>query len=256
MKKDTFYFSHDYNAATNVKILFLRQQLGMEGYGIYWFLIEQLANSGGLLPLKIVPVLAMQMQTSEVKVSGVIQNFDLFIIENGSFFSQRLNQHLEKRNALMAINSEKGKKSAEIKAKNQLLLNSGSTAVEQGLNNGSTKERKVNKKKGKKIEINPRSFYDLQIELNKNELNIEQYKKFVNILFGENETLRPLKVVELKGQVSYNNFLSLNEDREKLQSEGKNVSFTKALLKLENRPSTLKDYTDLFLTLKNYITYE
>ena len=40
MKKDTFYFSHDYNAHNDVKILFMRQQLGMEGYGIYWFLIE------------------------------------------------------------------------------------------------------------------------------------------------------------------------------------------------------------------------
>jgi uncharacterized protein YdaU (DUF1376 family) len=100
------------------------------------------------------------------------------------------------------------------------------------------------------------SYYKDEIEKNCNALKIEQYKKFVNILFGDNEIGEKLKVLQLKGQVSYNNFLSLNEDRERLQMEGKNVSFTKALLKLENRPSTLKDYTDLFLTLKNYITYE
>jgi len=49
---NSFYFTHDYNAANDSKILFLRQQLGMEGYGIYWFIIEQLAQSGGYLPIK------------------------------------------------------------------------------------------------------------------------------------------------------------------------------------------------------------
>ena len=59
----SYYFQHDYNAASDSKILFLRQQLGMEGYGIYWFVLEQLAQAGGFLPLKIIPVLAMQSQT-------------------------------------------------------------------------------------------------------------------------------------------------------------------------------------------------
>ena len=58
MKKDTFYFSHDYNAHNDVKILYMRHQLGMEGYGIYWFLIESLADAGGFLPLDLIPVLA------------------------------------------------------------------------------------------------------------------------------------------------------------------------------------------------------
>jgi len=109
MAKDTFYFSHDYNARNDFKILFLRQQLGMEGYGIYWFLIESLAESGGRLPLKIIPVMAMQMQVTEVKVSAVINNFDLFEVAENEFFSTRLLNHLDKRKLL----SEKGKKGAE-----------------------------------------------------------------------------------------------------------------------------------------------
>ena len=109
MAKDTFYFSHDYNARNDFKILFLRQQLGMEGYGIYWFLIESLAESGGRLPLKIIPVMAMQMQVTEVKVSAVINNFDLFEVSDNEFFSTRLLNHLDKRKLL----SEKGKKGAE-----------------------------------------------------------------------------------------------------------------------------------------------
>jgi len=96
----SLYFPHDYNAANDVKCLYLRQQLGMEGYGIFWFLIENLANSGGSLPLKIIPVLAMQMQMPEVKVKAVIMNFELFQLTDNEFFSARLNTHLDLRKTL------------------------------------------------------------------------------------------------------------------------------------------------------------
>jgi hypothetical protein len=105
MKKDAFYFSHDYNAHNDTKILYMRQDLGMEGYGIYWFLVESLADSGGILPLKIVPVLAKQMDVTLAKVETIINQYDLFQLIDDQFFSQRLMQHLELRNGL----SEAGK---------------------------------------------------------------------------------------------------------------------------------------------------
>jgi len=110
----SYYFSHDYNSANDVKILFLRQQLGMEGYGIYWFLVENLAQAGGILPLNITPVLAMQMQTNEVKVKAVIEEFNLFTIAENGFFSRRLNDHLGLRKKL----SDKGKLGASLRWKN------------------------------------------------------------------------------------------------------------------------------------------
>ena len=167
MKNYTFYFSHDFNAHNDVKILFLRQQLGMEGYGIYWFLIESLAESGGVLPLKIIPVLAMQMQTNEVKVSAVINEFELFNVVDDKFFSVRLNEHLNKVNNIKAINSQKGKRSAEVRmaAAAQRRFNSGSTADEQMLNIGSTKEKKRKEKKLKGI-VKGISFSDDKMKVN------------------------------------------------------------------------------------------
>lgn len=149
MKNNTFYFSHDFNAHNDVKILFLRQQLGMEGYGIYWFLIESLADAGGILPLKIVPVLSMQMHTNEVKVSAVINEFGLFSVVDDQFFSARLNEHLNKVNNIKLINSEKGKRSAEARrlASVKQQLNSGSTADEQ------RKGKEIKEKKNKEKEI-------------------------------------------------------------------------------------------------------
>jgi uncharacterized protein YdaU (DUF1376 family) len=142
MKKSTYYFSHDYNAANDVKILFMRQQLGMEGYGIYWYLIEHLADAGGRLPLKIIPVLAMQMQSQEIKIRAVISEFELFEIVDDTFFSIRLLNNLDRVNDLKINNSIKGKLSAEKRK---------STAVEQRLNSGATKERKGKEIKGNEI---------------------------------------------------------------------------------------------------------
>jgi uncharacterized protein YdaU (DUF1376 family) len=143
MKKSTYYFSHDYNAANDVKILFMRQQLGMEGYGIYWYLIEHLADAGGRLPLKIIPVLAMQMQSQEIKIRAVISEFELFEIVDDTFFSIRLLNNLDRVNDLKINNSIKGKLSAEKRK---------STAVEQRLNSGATKERKGKEIKGNEIQ--------------------------------------------------------------------------------------------------------
>ncbi len=136
MKNNSYYFSHDYNAANDTKILFLRHQLGMEGYGIYWFLIEQLANAGGKLPLELIPVLTMQMQSTDVKVNGVVHNFGLFTIEHDEFWSDRLQEHLELRNRL----SEGGKNGAANRWANRGAIG--------GVN---AKERKEKEIKGKEI---------------------------------------------------------------------------------------------------------
>ena len=140
MKKDTFYFSHDYNARNDTKILYMRQELGMEGYGIYWYLIEALADSGGILPLKIVPVLAKQMDSTQVKVEGIIMNYDLFEVADNQFFSQRLIQHLELRNSL----SEAGKTGAKNRWKNR-------EANGLAIGDPNANKSKVNKIKVKEI---------------------------------------------------------------------------------------------------------
>jgi hypothetical protein len=160
MKSSTYYFSHDYNAANDTKILFLRHQLGMEGYGIYWYLIEQLANAGGKLPLELIPVLAMQMHCTDVKVNGVLMNFDLFTIESGEFWSHRLQDHLELRLKL----SQSGKTGANNRWKN-------GGAIGEAIGEGNAKERK-----GKEIKVNINLIDEVQTF--KSELG-DEYDNFV-----------------------------------------------------------------------------
>jgi hypothetical protein len=159
MKNKSYYFSHDYNAANDTKVLFLRHQLGMEGYGIYWFIIERLADAGGKLPLELIPVLAMQMQSTDIKVKGVIMQFDLFSIDEGEFWSERLNDHL----GLRAKLSESGKNGAISRWKNG------------EANGGAIGEGNAKKRKEKEIKENINN-------INNKDLFIDNIKDFKEIL--------------------------------------------------------------------------
>jgi hypothetical protein len=155
MKSKSYYFSHDYNAANDTKILFLRHQLGMEGYGIYWFLIERLADAGGKLPIELIPVLAMQMQSTDIKVKGVITQFDLFTIVDGEFWSERLQSHLGLREKL----SQSGKNGALNRWGNGE-ANRG--AIGEG-NANKRKEKEIKENKSKLKLFSETEFIDIEI---------------------------------------------------------------------------------------------
>jgi len=55
--KDAFYFQHDYNARNDEKVLELRSNYGVEGYGLFWMLLESMAETddGKIKPLNWEP---------------------------------------------------------------------------------------------------------------------------------------------------------------------------------------------------------
>lgn len=95
--KDAYYFKHDSNAKDDPKCILLIEELGLEGYGIFWVLIETLRDEEDFrAPLRIVPALARRYNTSAEKVKAVIRRYDLFIIEeNEFFFSESLIKRME-----------------------------------------------------------------------------------------------------------------------------------------------------------------
>lgn len=101
MKKDAYYFSHDANAQDDPKCMLLLDQLGPEGYGIYWLLIEKLrAEKDYKLPFSVLPIFAKRWQTSKEKLETVVKTYNLFKISQNYFFSVRLKQSMEKKTEL------------------------------------------------------------------------------------------------------------------------------------------------------------
>jgi len=115
-KKDTYYFSHDSNAQDDPKCMLLIDQLGMEGYGIFWAIIERLRQEPSYkLPTLILPVFAKRWNTSSEKVQTVISKYGLFEMNEDYFFSPRLCRSMQEK-------SEKARKSASYRwGKNELM---------------------------------------------------------------------------------------------------------------------------------------
>ena len=99
MAKETFWFKHDYDAADDDKTMLLIEQLGLEGYGIYWILIEKLRGRDGYkMPFSVIPSLARRYMTTPEKMKTVIMQYGLFEYDDeGFFYSVSL---IERMNAL------------------------------------------------------------------------------------------------------------------------------------------------------------
>ena len=123
MKKDAFYFSHDYNAQDDAKILNLRSEYGWEGYGLYWAIIERMAIGDGKLNSMAIGGLSVGLSHPKDRLLVFLEfcvEIGLFIKDStidekmmsfDEYYSPRLLQHLKKR----AILKESGKKGAKLR---------------------------------------------------------------------------------------------------------------------------------------------
>jgi len=96
MKKDAFYFPHFCNARHDRKIKRVTKELGVEGYGIYFMLLEVLREQTDFkFPMEDIDLLSDEFGTSEQKVRTVICNYQLFDVdEDQMFFSTKLVYYL------------------------------------------------------------------------------------------------------------------------------------------------------------------
>ena len=141
MEKDAYYFSHDANAQDDPKCMILIDQLGMEGYGIFWALIERLRQEKDYkLPTIILPALAKRWNTSNEKIQTVISKYGLFVFENEKFYSTRLERSMKKRTKIARDNALKRWKLKGDATAMQLHSNCNATAM-------LLKERKVKESK-------------------------------------------------------------------------------------------------------------
>jgi hypothetical protein len=176
MAKDAYYFSHDSNSQDDPKCMILIDQLGMEGYGIFWALIEKLRNETDYrLPIALTGSYAKRWGTSKEKVETVIKNYELFTVDDTHFFSERLCRSMQKK-------TESARNAANLRwsnsTDNQLInanamqMHSKSNAV--GMRNDATKGKE---RKGKESKVKESKEKEIL------------YRENINLLENENEKL-------------------------------------------------------------------
>jgi hypothetical protein len=87
MAKDAYYFPHDSNAKDDPKSIMLIEELGLEGYGIFWVLIETLRDQPEYkAPMSMLPALGRRYNSSGEKFRAVVSRYGLFEVDNNEFF--------------------------------------------------------------------------------------------------------------------------------------------------------------------------
>lgn len=257
MAKDAYYFSHDSNAKDDPKCMLLIEELQLEGYGIYWVLIETLREQENYkYPLKMIPVLARKFLTTKEKMLTVINNYELFVIENGEFFySESLNRRMGIMNNKREQARLAGKKSGEARRIKALQYEEkkeiSSTDVERPFNERSTdaeqlKESKLKEKKESKEEESKLYFESDDKTLNLTVLQKEKLLKnkedididyYIERIVAYNET-KP------KSKKYKNLYLTLGDwIRRDMENNGKYVK----ILKIVSNTDTgiINDYSDV-----------
>ena len=151
MSKETFYFSHDYNARTDRKLVNVIMKHGMTGIGVYWCLIEMLYEEGGYLP-KEYDRISFELRTDINVIQEIIKDSELFHSDLEKFWSNAVLERLQQR----CEKSEKARESIN-KRWNKYKLNTN--VIRTNNKRNTIKERKV--KESKINNISFAEFWDL-----------------------------------------------------------------------------------------------
>ena len=138
MKKT--FFNHDGSARNDYRIIKLRAKLGYEGYGIFWSVLELLFTEENKICTNQYDILAYGLQCDADKLKQVIEDFELFVIEDGCFYSSRLNNQIDEINS----KSKKAKENADRRWNNATAMQPHSNSNASKVNN--SKEQKIKPK--------------------------------------------------------------------------------------------------------------
>lgn len=158
------YFPHDFYARLDTKVMKVRKRHGPEGYGVFWMLLEKIAESGGCLECDY-EALSFEFQTSEEIVESIVKDFDLFGFADESvnkIFSKRMTDQLEQVEKRREDKSRAGKEGMKKRwNKNE---NNNTVITEDNANvtshNYKEKEKEKGKEKGKENKNNLSSTTD------------------------------------------------------------------------------------------------
>ena len=222
--KETFYFPHDYNAMQDEKIKMLIRKHGMEGYGIFWAIVEMLYNNANALRTDYEGI-AFDVRTNCEKIESIVNDFDLFIVDGDTFGSMSIERRLNERKE----KSRKAKESASYRWNN-------ANALRTECDGNAIKEKKVKEKKEKKeIKVN-----DITVSP-ETKIKNEAFERFNKWLDSETTFVR-----KIKKQMTEEQFM-------KLKKTYNSTQIMNTILNLENYKDATKRYTSVYLTVSNWL---
>jgi len=246
MKKDAYYFSHFSNARHDRRIKRLRKELGIEGYGIYFMLLEVLREQIDFsYPISDIDLLAEEFGTSEAKMKTVLTSYDLFQINGSTFTSLKfiyyLTPYLEK--------SQRARDAAKTRW-DKINANADAKALQMQCDS-ECKESKVNESKVNESKVEEESLPNLNLPTSPfiSQSEILPLKKIIEVVSLDDIWLQAVKELSRcedpkKRLVTFELFLVTENKTEKTITDFKS-HFAKWLpFELKREKETLKNATN------------
>ncbi len=121
--KDAYYFSHDSNARNDQRLMKVRMKYGMEGYGIYFGIIEILREQAGYILYKSdIESVQFDLRVESNILKDIIHECNLFEWaydgerEEGFFYSKSLKKRMEKLDLIKQKRADAGRVGGKSKA--------------------------------------------------------------------------------------------------------------------------------------------
>lgn len=137
MPKDTYYFTHDYNARSDKEMMKVRMNMGMAGVGLYWCIVEMLYEENGFLLRSEYERISFELRVKIEDVTGLIEGYKLFKFDDEKFWSNAVLDRLKKR------------KDKSNKARESISYRWGDTNVFRSKNDANTRKERKGKKNNK-----------------------------------------------------------------------------------------------------------
>ncbi len=151
------YFSHDFSARSDRKLVKLAMKHGMQGVGSFWCIVEMLFEEQGRIMLSECERIAFELRVDYTLIESLINDFELFQKDENSFWSESVNKRIE----LQILVSNGAKKAANTrweKFKNQQnnanALQPQSEGIQSAMPEKKRKEKEIKETINNKQETN------------------------------------------------------------------------------------------------------
>lgn len=151
------YFSHDSNARNSDKLINVRMELGAEGYGVYFMILERLREEDEYKSRRDYKMIAFDLRVEVDVVKRIVEEFDLFELDNEYFYSLSFLKRMQVKDEKKKKRQSAGKAGANKRwdqesneSKNSNAIKNDSNAIAMPLKNDSNAIAKNSKEKKRK----------------------------------------------------------------------------------------------------------
>lgn len=111
--KDLPYITHDFGARNDPKLMDLQMDMGGQGLGIFWCLVEMLWENGGTIPANYKSIAFALRWCKPAEVEKVVTGYGLFEVSDGIITSHSATARINDMRTRFGARSESSRKANE-----------------------------------------------------------------------------------------------------------------------------------------------